>query len=112
MRHEDTPDLFGSGIGSSTVAPTHCDFCNTTYNEDNIDTEGDPIDRDCWIRDTNFAGLFVCDCCFERIENEILRRMPDILAWYRRILDKREQRLKRDRGLLKKLEGGKGETDA
>lgn len=90
-RFEDSPELFGGGVGVSTGFEIHCDWCGVTHNEDtdeeDMSTEGDSV------RHTDFAGKQICDCCFEGIEREILRRMRDILPWYERILAHR-------RGLL------------
>lgn len=95
MRYIDSPDLFGNGCGSSSCGEIICEFCGTVHNKEIDDeTEGE------YIRDTNFAGLSICECCFERIENEILHRMPDILKWYKSIIDEREKRLKNDKSLL------------
>lgn len=76
-RFEDGPELFGCGIGISTGYKIKCDMCGTIYNKESKDdepsTEGDSV---CY---TIFAGLRICDCCFEKVENEILKRMDDIL---------------------------------
>ena len=37
----------------------------------------------------DFAGKQICDCCFEKIEDEILGRMRDILPWFARLLSAR-----------------------
>ena len=82
--------LFGVGIGISTCGDFTCAFCGTKYNEGNdakqsYDGDSIPIE--------NFAGLDVCGDCFSKIENEILGRMPDILKWYKNIIEKKQARI-------------------
>ncbi|MDR0475078.1 MAG: hypothetical protein LBH43_15565 [Treponema sp.] len=82
-RFEDSPDLFGRSPGISTCGDFTCSICGTRYNtgnDENEDYDGDSIEV------TTFAGAEVCGNCFERIEKEILRRMTDILSWYKRLL--------------------------
>lgn len=101
MRYEDTPELFGDGMGIGTYGDIKCDICGTVHNEGEDDRgvyDGDSVGH------TDFAGLTVCECCFERIENEVLHRMPSILKWYRRILNKRRERLNRIECDLKAVE--------
>jgi hypothetical protein len=100
MRFENTPGLFGIGVGISTCGSFLCDICGTAYNED--DDGSDEYEGD-GIATTQFAGLNVCGNCFETIENGVLRRMPDIISWYKRLLDVRKSRLKEDESLLKSL---------
>lgn len=97
MRHFDTPDLFGEGFGSGTCGDIYCDVCKTLFNEGNDKNEqydGESVGF------TNFAGLTVCDCCFERVENEVEQRMPQILVWYRAIVEKRREDVAKDVRLL------------
>lgn len=93
MRHEDSPELFGGGCGVSTVGNITCGFCLTDYTdrEDPNDPSGGFSDVS--IAHTDFAGLQVCDCCYERIEQEILYRIHDILIWYGKILDRQKRTL-------------------
>lgn len=93
MRFEDSPNLFGGGSGSGTCGDIKCQFCGTLYNEGNDEAESYGRDS---VTETDFAGLTVCECCFEKIEIEILHRMPDIMSWYRRILEARRKRLSED----------------
>jgi len=93
MRFEDTPNLFGCGVGHSTLNEIRCGICGTVYKARESEEE--------YIRRTDFAGIEVCDSCFEKIEREILRRMPDILPWFTRILEVREKQNERDRMLIK-----------
>lgn len=76
QRFEDTPGLFGYGAGTSTSRPITCDLCGKFY-------PGDPTDQDS-VRFCMFADRQVAECCFDRIEREVLHRMPDILPWYAR----------------------------
>lgn len=86
MRYDDSPDLFGCGVGHGTSAEIRCDWCGTLYNEGaDADNEDEVPGED--VRFTVFAGKTVCECCFEKIERAVLLRMRDILPWYRKILD-------------------------
>lgn len=98
MRHEETPELFGSGCGAGTCGDIRCEICGTLYNEGNDEAEDYSGDSELH---TTFAGLTVCHCCFEKVEAEVLHRMPDILAWYHRILDKQKKELAGDEQALK-----------
>ena len=71
MRYDDSPDLFGSGVGHGTSGGIDCEWCGTVHEEDDV-----------IIDYTHFADKVVCYCCFEAIETEILRRMGDLLPWY------------------------------
>ena len=97
MRYEDTPELFGNGAGFSTGGDIKCDICGYLHNEGEDEKEEYNGEFVCH---TNFAGLTVCECCYERIESEVLSRMEDILPWYRRILDDLESTLKKRRESL------------
>ncbi len=88
MRIEESPELFGGDAGTSTCGKIHCAFCETTYNlDDDDDGGGMPIGF------TGFAGKRVCENCFEDIEREVLARMPQILPWYRRHVERSKQRI-------------------
>lgn len=91
MRFEDTPGLFGDSSGASTEGYFQCEFCGKEHNQDFNENTGEGSDYSICI--THFAGIDVCEECFERIENEILRRMEDILPWYSRILKTRRANL-------------------
>jgi hypothetical protein len=87
-RFIDSPELFGCGTGIATCGDFTCAICGVKYNNGNDETEyydGESITV------TDFAGVQVCGDCFEKIENEILRRMPDILQWYKKILERRDE---------------------
>lgn len=84
-RHEDTPDLFGGGVGIGTAGTLRCGICGNVYNPDADEKEdysGDSVGY------TNFAGFIVADCCFEDVEREVLSRLEDILPWFARIVAK------------------------
>lgn len=85
-RFEDTPDLFGCGIGTSTCGDVICEFCGGKYNEG--EDEREVYDNES-VRFTKFAGLQACECCFGRIERAVLNRMHDIVPWYKRWLDRK-----------------------
>ena len=87
MRFDDSPELFGVGIGHGTSGDIECGICKAKYNQ-GADEKEDYHDRET-VNHTDFAGMTVCDCCFEKVEREVLRRMPDILLWYKKILDAR-----------------------
>lgn len=87
MRFEDTSDLFGRGCGLGTVGKVTCGICDTVYNAENETADGEIIDST--IDSTGiveFAGMTVAECCWERLENEIIEKMPHILRWYARML--------------------------
>jgi hypothetical protein len=91
-RFIDSPGLFGRGIGYSTCGDFTCAVCGV-YNEG--------YDKEAILVDT-FAGLEICGDCFEKIEREILRRMPDILQWYKKILNYRAEQGKIVDDLIKR----------
>lgn len=108
-RYENSPELFGCGMGVSSVGPLYCELCGRVHNKGNEDKKGDIIDQNvesvCW---TNFAGKQICECCFEIIEREILYRMKDILPWYTRYLATKRAKLERaEKATDQALKGGK-----
>lgn len=106
-RIEDSPELFGAGCGISTIGSITCEWCGNTYHEDNEDEDGDIIDNGVEsICFTEFAGKQICDCCYEKIESEILRRMKDVLIWYRHIQDTRRNQVENTEVLLQAVERG------
>lgn len=96
-RIEDTPELFGGDVGTGTYGDVKCGICGNKYNEGE-DARG-VYARDS-VSTTEFAGITVCDCCFGKIESEILHRMPHILTWYARFLNKQRKDLKEKEWLL------------
>lgn len=103
-RIEDAPDLFGCGIGVSTIGYFKCEWCGKEYNKDNEDENGDIIDASApSILHTTFAGKEIGECCFGKIENSVLHRMQDILPWFKRILDSRDKKLQKYKDQLKSI---------
>lgn len=90
MRFNDSPELFGVGVGSSTYGDIECEWCGAKYNQGEDDRgvyDGDAVT---W---TEFAGKTVCDCCFEKIENEIWKRHDRVMDWYVKILDDKTEKI-------------------
>ena len=85
--------------GGGTYGDIECDLCHTKYNEGE-DARG-VYDGDS-VTVTDFAGLTICECCFGKIEDEILRRMPSILQWYLKGLESRIKTLQERKELLTK----------
>ena len=100
-RFKESFGLFGSECGSGTTSPFTCGFCKNPHNEE-ANEVGHHIHSDS-VSFTEFAGLTVCYDCFGLIEDEILRRMPDILVWYAEILSTREAVLKKVQAELSKV---------
>jgi rubredoxin len=86
MRFVDSAGLFGAG-GVSTTHKFSCELCGRVYNEEDDETSDD------FIRHTEFLGKTVAECCFERIEDEVLHHIENILPWFQKILAKRHERL-------------------
>jgi len=101
-RFEDTSNLFGRESGSSSGCSLDCRLCGVTHN-DGADSDEDPSMEGDSVCYTHFAGLQVCDCCFHRIENEVLGRMPDIIPWFIRIVEGRERQTIEMRELVTRL---------
>jgi hypothetical protein len=100
-RFEDSPDLFGNGMGSSSCGEIICEVCGKVYNKGiGVDEDEDDDEEGDSILNTEFAGLQVCECCFEKIENETLRRMPDILKWYKKIIASKKNQISEAEALL------------
>lgn len=101
MRFEHTPELFGRGCGISTCGDIKCHICGTKYNE-GMDVLGeyynDPVTH------TVFAGVEICDCCFEKIEEEIWIRRGDVIPWMKRRMERIKNRNDKDLELINKLE--------
>lgn len=100
-RFENSPELFGRGSGIGCGFALDCQFCGITHNKstdsENPNSEGDSVSF------TNFAGLQVCDCCFGAIEEEVFRRMPDIIPWYIRRLKAGRIQLEEQERMAQKL---------
>jgi hypothetical protein len=89
-RIEDSTSLFGNGMGTGTYGDITCGLCGGKYNEGE-DARG-VYDGDS-VSHADFAGLVVCDCCFDRVERGVLAWMPDILVWYAKYLRRRRSAL-------------------
>jgi len=88
-RFEDTPDLFGHGAGVGTTRKIVCGICGEVYS---VGGElGDTVSY------TDFAGMEVAFCCFERIERDIWARRHAILPWIERILARGQKDIDRSR---------------
>jgi hypothetical protein len=87
-RFIDSPELFGVGTGIATCGDFTCAICGVKYNNGNDETENYDGES---VPVTTFAGVEICGDCFVKVENEILRRMPDILQWYKKILEHRAE---------------------
>jgi len=87
-RWEDSPDLFGSGIGTSTQGEQTCDLCGRVHNEgadDRARAEGDGVyDEYPSVAWTGFLGLEVAECCWGRIEESVWSRRADVAKWLRK----------------------------
>jgi hypothetical protein len=96
MQFKDSQGLFGLGIGGSTCAEIKCDVCGTIHNKGcDPDADRNPTEGD-WVKNTQFAGMTVCFCCYEKIENAVLSRIDDIIPWYRDLL-KAQRKILEDR---------------
>lgn len=103
-RFDNSPELFGGGAGTGTGHSITCGLCKTNYNEDI--GPSNPIGGDT-VNFTRFAGIQVCDCCFENIETAVLKRMDYILYWYNQILDDRLDRILKHKKLVRQIADGK-----
>jgi hypothetical protein len=97
MRFEDTPELFGYGCGVGTCGDIQCHVCGTQYNQGENEREVFDGDSVTW---TEFAGMTVCFCCFERIEREVWLRRRSILPWFKRRIDAAANELKQEQAAL------------
>ena len=103
-RYIDGPELFGGGTGVSTCGDFTCAICGVEYNKGNDEKESYNDEQ---VGLTEFAGVLICENCFEAVEDEILARMPSIIEWYSRILktkDKHiEEQIKQLRGIFSNI---------
>jgi hypothetical protein len=100
MRLGESNDLFDAGVGVSTCGDFTCGLCGTKYNQGNDEKEdysGDSVPY------TNFAGIDICYQCFEKVEREILSRMPAIIEWYCKILKTNERQIEKQIKQLKQI---------
>ena len=96
-RFEDTPALFGIGVGRSTCGDIQCEWCETLYNEGEDKRESYDNDSVRWV---DFGGKIVCECCFERVEKAIFTSRRDIIPWLKRRVEILEHLVATDMGLL------------
>lgn len=102
MRFEDSPDLFGCGVGRATLGTIECDCCGMVYNKEADDEHEDySLSED--IRHTEFAGMTICECCFERVEAAVYRRRIDLLKWLNKINESRSKKITEERALLERI---------
>lgn len=102
-RFENSPDLFGSGMGTGTYGEFVCDWCGSVHNSGC----GDNNLSDVAIKFTHFGGLQIGEDCFEEVEEAVLRRMSDILPWYGRYLEARRRALERAESALGEVTGNR-----
>lgn len=93
-RFENTPGLFGNEESSATILETTCGWCQKThpYNEE-------------FTERVMFGDLEIAECCFEKVENAVLKEMPQILAWFIRILKARKLSTEKYEGLISEVKG-------
>ncbi len=92
--------FFGVEVQSASHSRIKCDWCGTWHNKDETgvgDSNGDSILH------VTFDGKTICDCCFERFEKEIIRRMPQILPWFAGLLNKKSKWIKDIQESLRKV---------
>ena len=102
LRFEDTPGLFGTETGGGTYRNITCEWCGTKYRH-REHPDGEPKDNDNRI---NFDQIFdkqVCECCFAKIELAVLRDLPRILPWYKRLLQKRLAATQKDLSIVGRI---------
>ena len=96
-RFEDSPGLFGAGVGQSTCSYLACEFCNAVFNED---CGGDEDSTGDWIKWEDFAGLTVCEDCFGKVERAVWNRRVDVLKWMRRLVERKMEEADSERRLF------------
>ena len=101
-RFEDSPGLFGLGIGSGTYGNCICEWCGTEY-EDREDEEGEPLNGNESISLVWFGDKQICDCCFEKVEDAVLLCMDDIIPWFIKILAGKRNEVEVFEDMLKRL---------
>lgn len=107
-RFEDTPGLFGVGVGGGTYGDVTCDWCGTEYTgREGKDGEATGDEA---ISITYFGDLQIASCCFEKVEEAVLSHIDVIVPWFTRILRKKRNRLSGQEGRLKELQRVLSET--
>ena len=78
MRYNDSPGLFGSGIGSGTFGEFKCDWCGLEYNKGACEENGYAEES---VTYTYFGNLQICYLCFEIVEEAIWKQRKYVLKW-------------------------------
>lgn len=101
-RFEDTPGLFGVGIGVSTLGDVRCEWCGKeTTGRSNV--QGEATQHVETIAVAHFGDKQICDCCFENVEGAVLDHIGKIVPWYLRILKAHRGRLEKDDAMMQDL---------
>lgn len=96
-------NLFGCGVGCSTCGDFTCGICETEYNKGNDEKEDYSGES---VVYTEFAEIYICQNCFDKVEREILRRMADIIPWYKKIATAKMEEAEREKQLIETIFGG------
>lgn len=65
-RFENSPGLFGRGVGSATSGNTYCQWCGIEHKNREYKS-GEPYPDNDSIGLADFGDLQVLDCCFEKV---------------------------------------------
>lgn len=83
-RSQDTPGLFGGGVGSNNADDgVKCIHCGKYYPK--AKDENDTVSYVFW------CGGKVVECCYEKVENEVLINMKLIIPWFTKLLKKKNE---------------------
>ncbi len=83
-RPENTPGLFGGGVGSNNAdAGVKCIYCGKFYPK--AKDENDTVSYTFW------CGSKLVECCYEKVENEVLFNMKIIIPWFTRLLKRKSE---------------------
>ncbi|MEI6228748.1 MAG: hypothetical protein WCP11_01850 [Candidatus Saccharibacteria bacterium] len=74
--------VFGSGSGFSTECQITCEWCGRVHNK-GMGLDDEEETRGVTVRSIRFGGLEIAECCFEKLENAVLARAPDIAKWFK-----------------------------
>ncbi|MDO8471994.1 MAG: hypothetical protein Q7S64_02520 [bacterium] len=102
-RFQDSIELFGQGFGSSTQGKIQCDICDTVYNEGLTGVFEDDEEEGAEVPNTDFAGLTVCYCCYDKIETAVVERLDTLLPWLARLLASQQVALTADADRLRRV---------
>ena len=97
-RFENTPRMFGGGAGGGTSFEIRCGICGTIHYKGCFPggEEGDTT-----VCYEDFAGITVCDCCFEDVEESVWLLLGEIVPWATRRLKAIDHRVKTTSELLR-----------